>query len=308
MNTEEIPEKQLLDVVTNEVSKIISARRGTGASVDDSCRLGAIHSLLAPMTEKMLISIVYGKENRDWFDAGRKYHKNDTICEQRIRLAAQGNPKPDWAQPGQTYSMFFDISELTHEAPLPDTVKQLLMKGALQMPLPDTTLVSRFPLIEVRAKNAVEAARVIRGHLRAAEAQGWKTGAARALVDNWRNEYELTKGNEKTVMQFDMRPCLLSDSPLNLTALTLSATFPKLEEVLQEFGRSNSLTNTGFPLSAYVFFVLSLVLPLILAIAAGTILHSLLAGVVACFISFFFTYKFLVKLYDRIYPSSGDQR
>jgi hypothetical protein len=232
---EKTAEEQLLDVIGNEVAKIISARRGSGATVDDPCRLGAMHALLAPMTEKCLVSSIYGQENVQWFDAGREYHKNGTICEQRVRLGDRVNPKPTWARPGKTYLVFFDISELTHEAPIPDTVKGLLMKGALQMPLRDATLVSRFPLIEIRAKNAAEAARIIAGHLRAAEAQGWKAGRATALVDNWRNEYELTRGNEKTVMQFDMRPCLLSDSPLNLTGLTLLAVNPQLETGLREF-------------------------------------------------------------------------
>ena len=241
MNADKTPEEQLVDLVRREVAKIADAGRGSGATVDDPCRLGAMHSLLAPRTEKMLVSIIYGEENRDWFDAGRKYHKNGAICEQRIRIGATPPTKIAWAKPGEVCTMFFDISELTHEAPISDAVKELLMKGALQMPLSDTTLVSRFPLIEVRAKTAVEAARIIAGHLRAAEAQGWTLGPAEVLVDNWRNEYHLTKGNKKTVMQFDMRPCLLSDSPRNLIALTMLATQPKLEQGLREFERSRSV-------------------------------------------------------------------
>jgi hypothetical protein len=243
MNGEKTPEEQLAELANREALKIISALRGSGATVDDPCRLGAMHSLLAPITERFVVSYIYGKKDVDWFDAGRTYHKNGKICEQRVRLGVRVDPKLFWAQPGHTYSMFFDLSELTHEAQIPDEVKQFLTKeAAARWPVADTTLVSRFPLIEVRAKNAVEAARVIARHLRAAEAQGWKTGEARALVDNWRNEYELTKGNEKTVMQFDMRPCLLSDSSRNLI-LTMLATQPKLEEVLREFERSSSLTN-----------------------------------------------------------------
>ena len=240
---EKTPEEQLVELVSNEVTKIIRDRRGSGATADDPCQLGSIHSLLAPTTEKALVSAIYGKEGRDWFDAGRKYYENGTICEQQVRLGPEVNSKLDLAQPGQTYSMFFDISELTHEAPIPDDVKQLLMQAAPQVPVPDATLVSRFPLIEVRAKNAVEATRIICGHLRSAEAQGWKVGGAIALVDNWRNDYELTRGNEKTIMQFDMRPCVLSDSPGNLIVLTMLATKPDVERALQEFEHSKSLTN-----------------------------------------------------------------
>jgi hypothetical protein len=277
MTTEKNPEEQLAELVNHEADRIIRAHRGNGASVSDPRRLGALHALLAPITEKFLISIVYGKENVQWFDAGRKYHENDTICEQRVRLGVR--VKPTWAQPGATYSMFFDISELTHEAPIPDAVKQLLMKGAMQMPLPDTTLVSRFPLIEVRAKKAVEAARVIRGHLKAAEAEGWTLGAGRALVDNWRNDYELTKGTEKTVMQFDMRPCLLSDSPLNLTVLTLLATNPKFEEALREFERANPLTNVSDkPLEKYGHILGGVVFVITIFVSGWQ--HSLITGLI----------------------------
>jgi hypothetical protein len=275
MSTERTPEQQLAELVNNEAAKIIRARRGTGASVHDPCRLGTLHALLAPMTEKFLISIVYGRENVEWFDAGRKYHENDTICEQRVRLGAR--VKPTWARPGETYSMFFDIAELTHEAPIADAMKQLLMTGALQMPVPDTILVSRFPLIEVQAKNGVEAARVIRAHLRAAEAEGWTLGSGRALVDNWRNEYDLTKGREKTVMQFDMRPCLLSDSPLNLTFLTLLATNPKFEEGLQEFERAKSARKE--PVETYGEILGGVVL--VITIFVSVWKHSFITGLIA---------------------------
>jgi hypothetical protein len=300
---EKIPEEQLVDVIGNEVAKIISARRGSGATVDDPCRLGAMHPLLAPMTEKLLVSSIYGQENVQWFDVGREYHKNGTICEQRVRLGDRVNPKPAWAQPGKTYSVFFDISELTHEAPIPDAVKQLLMKGALQMPPPDTTLVSRFPLIEVRAKNAVEAAREIRGHLKAAEAEGWTLGSGTALVDNWRNEYELTKGSEKTVMQFDMRPCLLSDSPMNLTVLTLMAVNPKFEDAVRKFEGSAQPRDSSNRISGPVtrdrlsddtieritplVVLVAIVFSVFSALAVTRILNSPLAGVVTFFVAFF---------------------
>lgn len=315
MNVEKTPEEQLVELASNEAVRIMGARRGSGGSLDDPCRLGVMHSLLAPMTEKFLVSYIYGKEDVDWFDAGRKYHKNGAICEQRVRLGDRVDPKLFWAQPGYTYSMFFDLSELTHEAPIPDDVKQFLMKAAAaRWPVADTTFVSRFPLIEVRAENAVEAARVIRGHLKTAEAQGWKTGSARALVDDWRNEYELTKGNEKTVMQFDMRPCLLSDSSTNLTILTMAATNSRFEEGLREFRRLDSLMNppaygVGFYVSTLVVGILSLVLSLTLAVAAGTFLHSFLAGVIvwffSCSLAFVLLTAALMKLFPSIYQRSS---
>jgi hypothetical protein len=195
------------------------------------------------MTEKLLISAIFGEADLEWFDAGRKYHKNETICEQRVRLG--NRVKRPGAKPGETHTIFFDISELTPDAPIPDAVKELFMRFASQVPVPDVTLVSRFPLIEVQAKNAADAARIIAGHLRAAEDQGWKTGDARALVDDWRNEYELTRENEKTVMQFDMRPCLASDSPLNLTVHTLMVTKPTGEQTLPNFEGTSDVSRSA---------------------------------------------------------------
>ena len=79
------------------------------------------------------------------------------------------------------------------------------------------------------------AKRTIAGYLAQAHAEGWRIGSARALVDDWRNEYELTKGEEKTVMRFDMRPMLTTSSRLDLVALTLIAGTSKLDEVIRNF-------------------------------------------------------------------------
>ena len=62
----------------------------------------------------------------------------------------------------------------------------------------------------------------------------------RALVDDWRNDTELTKGDEKTVFRFDMRPMLTSASRLELVALTLIAGTPKLEQVIKNFDSTRS--------------------------------------------------------------------
>jgi hypothetical protein len=308
MNAQKTPEEQLVDVVSNEANRIMRAAQGSGAKVDDPCQIGRMHSLLAPMTEKMLVSVIYGKENRDWFDAGRDYHKNGAICEQRVRLDTRAKPKQSWAQPGHTYSMFFDISGLTQDAPIPEDVRQLFMRLASKIPVPEASVASDFPIIEVQAENAVEAARVISRHLRAAEAKGWKVGRAFALLDNWRNEYELTRGNEKTVMQFDMRPCLLSDSPLNLTMLTLIVTQPNGEQALREFEGSmrpsaasnrtstvvarhertnvteNTLSDDTIHKMTPWVVLLTLFLSVLSAMAATRFLHSPLEGVISFFV------------------------
>ena len=209
--------------------EILRSGTGTGATPDSPFRLGPIHPVLAPITEKALISCLFGTQFGDWGDEGRTYHKNNKICEQRVRLPS-GEVKP----------VFFDISELTNTAPLADELRKKLASAAKDLPVRDTTFVSRFPLVEIKAKNAAEAARTIAGYLAQAKAQGWSIGNAAALVDDWRTEYELLKGGENTVMRFDMRPTLLADSRLSLVALTLIAGTPKLEEVIRNFESSAS--------------------------------------------------------------------
>jgi hypothetical protein len=216
--------------------------------LEDPYRLGRIHGLLAVSTENILVSAVFGEENRDWFDDGREYHKNNTVCEQRVRVAAESTRKRSGLVAGQVYSMFFDVSEVTDAAPISDEIKEIASEAGRHVPVADTTLVSRFPLIEVKGKNAAEATRIIARHLDEARAQGWvTTGQVSFFVDNWRNEYELTRGGEKTMMQFDMRPSLFTDSRMNLLMLTLHAADAKLEEAIQRFEMFESAKIAGLP-------------------------------------------------------------
>jgi hypothetical protein len=226
------------EAIKDALKQVLSEDGGSGASVDDPRRLGRIHPLLAPTMEHVLISGIYGDKDKDWFDAGRRYHKNKTVCEQLIRVGR--SPKPDWAAPDQIYSMFFEISELTDSAPVPDELRKAAAEAAVQMRVPDVSFFSRFPLTVIKARDAKEAARTIAGYLAQAQAEGWRIGSARALVDDWRNEYELTKGEEQTVMRFDMRPMLTSPSRLDLVALTLIAGTSKLDEVIRNFDSMGS--------------------------------------------------------------------
>jgi hypothetical protein len=229
MSTDEAIQAALKEVLSDS---------GSGASVDDPRRLGRIHPLLAPSLEFVLISGVYGGKDKDWFDAGRRYHKDNSVCEQLIRVGRI--PKPDWAQPDHIYSMFFEISALSDSAPVPDELRKASTEAALKMPVPDASFASRFPLTAIKAHDAKEAARTIAGYLAQAQAVGWRVGSARALMEEWRNEYDLTKGDEKTTFRFDMRPMLTSPSRLDLVALTLIAGTPKLEEVIQNFESMDS--------------------------------------------------------------------
>lgn len=224
MSTDEIIQAALKEVLSDS---------GSGASADDPRRLGRIHPLLAPSMERALISGVYGEKDKEWFDAGRRYHKNNSVCEQLIRVSR--NPKPAWAKPDHTYSMFFELSQLTDSAPVPDEFRKAAAEATLKMRVPDTSFVSRFPLTAIKAHNAKEAARTIAGYLAQAQADGWRVGSARALVEEWRNEYDLMKGEEMTTFRFDMRPMLTLSSRLELVALTLIAGIAKLEEVIKNF-------------------------------------------------------------------------
>src|SRR5207249_4072839 len=113
---------------------------------------------------------------------------------------------------GQIRQMFFDISKLDYSLELPDDVRAIFERASTRMRVPDVTLISRFPLVEVKAKTAAEAGRIICTHLEQATNQGWTVGIGRMFVDGWRNEYDLVRGGEKTILCFDMRPALVADS------------------------------------------------------------------------------------------------
>ena len=193
--------------------------RGSGVSIDDPYRLAATHPMLGVASQKMLISHIYGEQNKDWFDDGRTYHA-DKICEQRIRLPS-----------GQIRRVFFDESALDYNLPLPENLRPALERAAANMRVPDTQLVSRFPLIEVKARTAAEAGKVIIAHLKKAQEQGWVRGRGFFFVDDWRHDYELTRGPEKTIMSFDMRPALLADTKLNLIMFSSLQSVEQVDEV-----------------------------------------------------------------------------
>jgi len=131
--------------------------RGSGVSIDDPYRLAATHPMLGVASQKMLISRIHGEQDKDWFDNGRVYHPNH-ICEQTIRLPS-----------GQIRKVFFDESALNYNIPIPEDLRPVLEGAAANMRVPDTQLVSRFPLIAVEARTAAEAGKIIVTHLKKAE-------------------------------------------------------------------------------------------------------------------------------------------
>src|SRR5207249_3171081 len=72
-----------------------------GASLDCPCRLGPLHPSIVEAVQKLYLVALFGLENRDWFEEGRTYHNNRTVCEQRVRLKNKA-----------TSSVFFDRSEI----------------------------------------------------------------------------------------------------------------------------------------------------------------------------------------------------
>jgi len=205
--------------------------RGSGVSIEDPYRLAATHPMLGVVSQKMLISRVYGEQNKDWFDAGRVYHPNK-ICEQQIRLPS-----------GQIRKVFFDESALDYAIPIPSELRPALQQAAANIPVPDTRLVSRFPLIEVKATSAADAARIIVAHLNKAKREGWIQGQTSLFVDGWRNDVQLTRGGEKTVMSFDMRPALLADSQLNLMMFSALDSFEAVDEVVRRMEAMKTPSN-----------------------------------------------------------------
>jgi hypothetical protein len=139
----------------------------------------------------------------------------------------------------------------------------------------DANFVSRFPLVEVKAKNAAEAARIIARHLDEARAQGWRIGPGWALVDQWRNEYDLVKGTERTVMRFDMRPSLFNDSKTNLTTFSLMAGpmgSAELEDLIRRFEASKQRPREATSTSIQVNYR---------KVARGIAIYAAIAGVIA---------------------------
>src|SRR5438132_463201 len=126
-----------------------SENRGSGTTLDDPIRIPAMHPAFGISWQRVLISQVFGEQDVDWFDAGRVNRASD-ICEQRIRLNS-----------GQIRQIFFDTSKLDYSLELPDHVRAIFERAATRMRVPDVTLISRFPLIEVKAKTAAEAGRII---------------------------------------------------------------------------------------------------------------------------------------------------
>jgi hypothetical protein len=292
-----------VDAVHEAVNIVMRTNKGSGFTVDDPVRIGPIHKLLAPGVEMMFVSSVFGKKDSQWFDHGRKYHHNDRVCEQLVRLPVGLQPKLSNARAGGIYSVFFDISELTDSAPISDKIKQMASDAASSLPVRDATFVSRFPLMEVKARDAAEAARLIAAHLMKAKAEGWQLGQAFALVDGWRNDYELTKGAEKTFMRFDMRPMMFANT-LELTALTLLAGNPKLEEMIGNLAASKTLQNNSSAhdrpsIKAYWIVGTMIALAIISAVALGRLTHSFLVGIVAFFVLFAVLKRLALKVFYR---------
>lgn len=92
-------------------------------------------------------------------------------------------------------------------------------------------------IIEINAKSAKDAALQIAQYLKQARADGWTTGKAFALIDGWRNEYQIEKGDQKSILTFDMRPTLKNVPSNEVTIMTMIAAVdnPEIEKNLSQF-------------------------------------------------------------------------
>lgn len=190
-----------------------------GGSLEDPFHLDAMHPVAGEIFEIMIISNIFGKQDEDWFHHERLPHPNH-ICECQIRLNS-----------GQIRKLFFDESRFTYSIPLPDRTREILESAATKRPVPDATLVSRFPLIEVRAKTAAEAGRIVITHINEARAWGWTKGNMHMGVDGWRFDQELFRGSEKTVMMFDMRPARVHIRGIDLTMFCGLDSFEAIDQL-----------------------------------------------------------------------------
>lgn len=233
--------------------------RGSGFSLDDPYRLPATHPILGVASQKMLISRLFGEQDKDWFDDGRTHHPNK-IREQQIRLRS-----------GQIRRVFFDESELDYAIPIPEEVQDAVHKAAANIPVPDVQLVSRFPLIEVKASTAAEAGRIIVTHLNKAKEQGWVRGHADLFVDGWRNDYYLTKGSEETVMSFDLRPASIADSTLNLMMFSSLNSLEGVDEVARRMEAMKKPATNIIEIDPRRIFVLNTRFASIAALVGGMV-------------------------------------
>ena len=80
--------------------------RGSGVSIDDPYRLAATHPILGVASQKMLISHVYGEQNKDWFDNEHKYIQMRSTSRRSVSRQ-------------QIRRVFFDESALDYSIPLP---------------------------------------------------------------------------------------------------------------------------------------------------------------------------------------------
>src|SRR2546425_935040 len=93
------------DAVDAAVKNVLQSNKGSGFTVDEPVRLGAIHKLLAAQVETVFVRSLFGEKGRQWFDHGRKYHNDGAVCEQLVRLPVGLQPKLSHAEPGGIYSV-----------------------------------------------------------------------------------------------------------------------------------------------------------------------------------------------------------
>jgi hypothetical protein len=118
--------------------------------------------------------------------------------------------------------------------------------------------------IEIDAQSIYLVCKAIHGHLKPYLDDGWVCGDAVCLADDWRNEYNLTKGDQRIKLEFDLRPSLRAIHAPNLAGFSerltfvyesMSLTQPQMDKMKERFilrRDRDALADQSFSTSAQI--------------------------------------------------------
>ncbi len=117
--------------------EILTSGRGSGGRIDSPFYVDHVHPILVSSVERAVVSLLF--KSQDWTPVERLYHNKGQVFEWRIKLTS-----------GDVVPVFFDISQVNDLAPVSDAVRQEFNQRSHTVPVPDATLISRFPLSRSR--------------------------------------------------------------------------------------------------------------------------------------------------------------
>ena len=106
-------------------------------------------------------------------------------------------------------------------------------------------------MIEINEANINQAMLKTHEHLKRYKDEGWRAGNALALVDGWKNVYNLTRESEEMVLEFDLRKTISFDpnqagSSLDagdrmlLTMMSMGLATDAAEDVVKQIKKQDS--------------------------------------------------------------------